>query len=355
MNGRVYDPYVARFLSPDPIIQNAENSQNHNRYSYCINNPLKYTDPSGYSYESESPSRVFLNMITMLPRVLTAGFEWINDQINNSPNPHGYFTADYICNGVMPGPGNTFYLANKGTDYSFRSWPVGVGGFIPSDGEHLIGSGSHSGQISYVYRVITYQVIEEGDFNNLDLSMELDYNSSLETPGMSFRTHEDEDGDETKEEKKAQDGVVNNINFTSMLEEAIPVAISFEGSFSGECGYGSSGTPYGGIIIFRGNDAWSYTSFSAANLGVGWFGVSATTSQTSYFYIGELDNFGIHSFSGTSYQVQMSGGEIVIGGGHINVVIDRFGGVLFGIGPDIGLGVGSPISGQGTWQKTKLH
>ena len=36
-----------RFLSPDPFIQAPENSQNYNAYSYCLNNPLKYTDPSG--------------------------------------------------------------------------------------------------------------------------------------------------------------------------------------------------------------------------------------------------------------------------------------------------------------------
>ncbi|MCK9453426.1 MAG: RHS repeat-associated core domain-containing protein [Bacteroidales bacterium] len=47
MNGRVYDPFLARFLSPDPQLQSPEYSQNYNRYSYAWNNPLKYTDPSG--------------------------------------------------------------------------------------------------------------------------------------------------------------------------------------------------------------------------------------------------------------------------------------------------------------------
>lgn len=47
MDGRVYDPAIGRFLSPDNYVQLPENSQSFNRYSYCINNPLKYTDPSG--------------------------------------------------------------------------------------------------------------------------------------------------------------------------------------------------------------------------------------------------------------------------------------------------------------------
>ena len=47
MNGRMYDPQLGRFLSPDPFIQAPTNLQNYNRYSYCLNNPLKYLDPSG--------------------------------------------------------------------------------------------------------------------------------------------------------------------------------------------------------------------------------------------------------------------------------------------------------------------
>ena len=48
MNGRIYDPVLGRFLSADPFIQAATNSQSLNRYSYVWNNPLNATDPSGY-------------------------------------------------------------------------------------------------------------------------------------------------------------------------------------------------------------------------------------------------------------------------------------------------------------------
>ena len=47
MRGRVYDPTVGRFLSCDNYVQEPDNSQNFNRYSYCLNNPLRYTDPTG--------------------------------------------------------------------------------------------------------------------------------------------------------------------------------------------------------------------------------------------------------------------------------------------------------------------
>jgi RHS repeat-associated protein len=48
MNGRVYDPLVARFISADPFISNALDLQSFDRYSYVRNNPLKLTDPSGF-------------------------------------------------------------------------------------------------------------------------------------------------------------------------------------------------------------------------------------------------------------------------------------------------------------------
>ena len=48
MNGRIYDPELGRFLSCDPYVQVPEFSQNFNRYTYVLNNPLTFTDPSGH-------------------------------------------------------------------------------------------------------------------------------------------------------------------------------------------------------------------------------------------------------------------------------------------------------------------
>lgn len=50
MNARLYDPMLGRFLSADPHIQSPDCPQNYNRYSYCLNNPLRYTDPTGEKY-----------------------------------------------------------------------------------------------------------------------------------------------------------------------------------------------------------------------------------------------------------------------------------------------------------------
>ncbi len=50
MNGRIYDPEIGKFLSADPTLQFPEFTQGYNRYAYAGNNPLSYTDPSGFSF-----------------------------------------------------------------------------------------------------------------------------------------------------------------------------------------------------------------------------------------------------------------------------------------------------------------
>jgi len=63
----MYDPQNARMLSADPILHDATSSQAYNKYSYCINNPLKYTDPSGYDFKIPG-KKMILFFIFLLPR-----------------------------------------------------------------------------------------------------------------------------------------------------------------------------------------------------------------------------------------------------------------------------------------------
>jgi hypothetical protein len=53
MNGRTFDPFLGVFKQPDPLIQNPTNLQNYNRYTYCYDNGLICTDPSGFSFLRE--------------------------------------------------------------------------------------------------------------------------------------------------------------------------------------------------------------------------------------------------------------------------------------------------------------
>jgi RHS repeat-associated protein len=48
MRGRIYDPKVGRFLTTDPLVSHPGYSQSWNPYSYVLNSPLNFTDPSGF-------------------------------------------------------------------------------------------------------------------------------------------------------------------------------------------------------------------------------------------------------------------------------------------------------------------
>ncbi len=48
-NSRWYDQLTGRFLQPDTIVPEPGNPGSLNRYSYVLNNPLRYTDPTGHA------------------------------------------------------------------------------------------------------------------------------------------------------------------------------------------------------------------------------------------------------------------------------------------------------------------
>lgn len=124
MNARLYDPVVGRFLSPDPYVQAPDFSQNFNRYSYALNNPLKYTDPNG-----ENPFLVF-------------GLGFLFGYAAN-----GYHTGDWgwssVGSGVFVGTGmgTTYAMSGGGNPwvYSAQSFSmmidplnIGMGDFTLS-------------------------------------------------------------------------------------------------------------------------------------------------------------------------------------------------------------------------------
>jgi len=52
-NARYYDPALGRFTQADTVVPAAGNPQALNRYAYALNNPLRYTDPTGRFTEDE--------------------------------------------------------------------------------------------------------------------------------------------------------------------------------------------------------------------------------------------------------------------------------------------------------------
>ena len=75
MNGRLYDPVLGRFLSPDNFVQMPDNAQRYNRYSYCLNNPLKCTDPSGEAFVIDNTTIAFtlFSVVSSMMQVAATG------------------------------------------------------------------------------------------------------------------------------------------------------------------------------------------------------------------------------------------------------------------------------------------
>lgn len=111
MNGRMYDPQLGRFLSPDNYVQMPDNSQNFNRYSYCLNNPLKYTDPSGE----------FWNLI--FDAAVGGLFNWASHGFKYNAKGLGYFLTGAIAGAVSTGVASGVNVAMAGGNF----WKGAVG------------------------------------------------------------------------------------------------------------------------------------------------------------------------------------------------------------------------------------
>ena len=79
MNGRLYHPVLGHFLSPDNLVQMPGNAQRYNRYSYCLNNPFKCTDPSGEAFVIDDATiafTIFSVTSSMMQAAATGGNVW---------------------------------------------------------------------------------------------------------------------------------------------------------------------------------------------------------------------------------------------------------------------------------------
>jgi RHS repeat-associated protein len=46
---RHYDPIIGRFLTPDSVVDDPGNGAQHHRYVFSLNNPIRYSDPTGHN------------------------------------------------------------------------------------------------------------------------------------------------------------------------------------------------------------------------------------------------------------------------------------------------------------------
>ena len=127
MNARLYDPAVGRFLSPDHIILAPDDTQNFNRYSYCLNNPLRYVDPFGLWYLSFSKSGQ-LDMVYLDEVVITG-------QRNNASRNISFMDGWVSMGGIAPYANLTwqYHVNNNQLTGNGENTFVGGGGRSSND------------------------------------------------------------------------------------------------------------------------------------------------------------------------------------------------------------------------------
>ena len=142
MNARLYDPVKKMFLTPDNVLQDPYNPLNYNRFGYCLNNPLKYNDPSGnfipffiipsFSIDNNGSIGFSLSFVLGIPHALnvSATIGYAGGQ--------GYITA-----GVQGG-GAYAYIGYGGQS----GWMAGVGfSFLPPGAAGNFSVGTNIGSV----------------------------------------------------------------------------------------------------------------------------------------------------------------------------------------------------------------
>ncbi|KXT48898.1 RHS repeat-associated core domain-containing protein [Bacteroides intestinalis] len=116
MNGRVYDPMLARVLSPDNLLPNMYSQSGLNRYAYCHNNPLMYSDPDG-----NNPIIAWIGgAFIMLGKLYHDGKKSNHGEAN--PFKWDYSKMNYVI-GFSTGGGNSGVYAGAGwnNDFAFAA------------------------------------------------------------------------------------------------------------------------------------------------------------------------------------------------------------------------------------------
>ena len=127
-NARMYDPAQGRFLQPDPVIQSPDNAQSWNPYTYCLNNPYTYTDPTGMM-----SWRQVLGIVIAVVAVVTQQYWALKGAAAFWFAVGTGFVSGYVATGTLQGGLYGAFSAGVffgiGQAFSSISGPAGTGAF----------------------------------------------------------------------------------------------------------------------------------------------------------------------------------------------------------------------------------
>ena len=95
MGARIYDPKLGRYISPDNVVQNVADSQALNRYSYCVNNPLRYVDPTGNDFLDDLYNGA-CDLFSSCLDYLAAGYANLNEYLTSLFTPQPTFDLNSL-------------------------------------------------------------------------------------------------------------------------------------------------------------------------------------------------------------------------------------------------------------------
>jgi RHS repeat-associated protein len=119
---RYYDPVLRQFTQPDTIIADYYDPQNLNRYSYVLNNPYKYTDPSGHYSCNFGSGCISLDLFGFHITIGNVQYDEGDAALNNgqfnyvtdSVSYEGQWKTNLVVGAGLMGVGTTEGLANAG-------------------------------------------------------------------------------------------------------------------------------------------------------------------------------------------------------------------------------------------------
>jgi|GEM_PF-2199959 len=118
MNGRLYSPSLGRMLSPDPLTFAPEDAQGYNRYSYVLNNPLRYTDPSGFSPSNDAQIQ------KVDPVKLPGPMSHVSVTASRVSSTASFFSGFTSSSLVLGSSGSTFPSSEPGDNMTDTGNPV---------------------------------------------------------------------------------------------------------------------------------------------------------------------------------------------------------------------------------------